>query len=171
MDDKKITITPAELKNRRFDRKVRGYDPEQVDETIQLAAESLEQSLLKIDSLAADMKRLRERVADFERMESTIKNTLVSAQGSVDELRKNALKEAELMKREAEIEAVEKAKMHQREAEQVRVDIEKLKAARSDYLVKLRVLVSGHQEMLAKLSDEFDNRNLDEEVIPSEQTN
>jgi len=170
MDEKRANITPAELKNLQFDRKMRGYDPEQVDEITQLAADSLEQSLLAINALKADVKRLEEKVADFERMEATIKDTLVSTQGSVDEIKRNALKEAELIRREAEVTAAEEIELHQRKAEQIKAEIEKLKTLHSDYLIRIKSLVSGHQEMLEKLTNSFDSPYLAEGATPDEYT-
>lgn len=161
MEKQKTAITPAELKSRQFDKKMRGYDPEQVDDILQLAAEALEDTLVRIDSLSAEVKKLQEKVANCEKMESTIKDTLVATQSSVDEIKKNAMKEAELIKREAEVEAAREMELQQRKIDEIKSQIERLKSLRSDYLIKLKSLVGGHHEILGKLADEFEKPDTD----------
>jgi cell division initiation protein len=159
MNERKMPITPAELRSSQFDRKMRGYDPEQVDEVMRVAAESLEQSLLRIDSLSRDISKLEDKISDFERVESTLRDTLVETRGSVDEIKSNALREAELIKREAQVEAARDTDLHQRKIEEIKGDIEKLKNLRGDYVIKLKALINSHLEILTKVSDESDDES------------
>lgn len=157
MNENKLPITPAELRSTQFDRKMRGYDPEQVDEVTRLAAESLEKSLMLIDSLSGEVKKLEDRMADFERIESSLKDTLLETRGSVDEIKSNALREAELIKREAQVEAARDTELHQRKIDEVKGDIEKLKNLRGEYVIKLKALINSHLEMLARIPDQSDD--------------
>jgi cell division initiation protein len=155
MDHKTPTISPSELRAREFARKVRGYDPDEVDELLGLAADSLERAVVQIDLLTRDVRRLEERVGKFEEMESTIKDTLVSTQGSVDEIRKNAEKEAELIRREAQVEAATELELSQRKVEEVRVQIDRLKTIRDDYFARVKALIESHRELIEKTEADF----------------
>jgi cell division initiation protein len=155
MEESRFSISPAEIKGRQFGKKMRGYDPEEVDDVLKLAAESLEQALVRIDKLASDLEHLGKRIDQFEKMETTIKETLVTTQVSVEEIKKNAEKEAELTKREAQVEAATEMEMHQRKVEEIKVQIERLKNLRDDYLISLRSLVGSHQEMLDNMVNEY----------------
>ncbi len=155
MEESRFSISPAEIKGRQFGRKMRGYDPEEVNDVLKLAAESLEQALVRIDKLVSDLEHLGKRVDQFEKMETTIKETLVTTQASVNEIRKNAEKEAELIKREAQVEAATEMEMHQRRVEKIKLQMEKLKNLRDDYLIKFRSLVGSHQEMLDNMVSEY----------------
>jgi DivIVA domain-containing protein len=160
VDEKRTVITPAELRNSEFGRKIRGLDPSQVDEVLRLAADSLERSFSMIDALRAEVKGLRDRIAGYERMESALKDALTAAQNSADEMKKNAAREAHLMRREAENEAARELETHRSRINEVRADIERLRNLRREYLVQLKSLVGGHQEILASLSHEFDSSEM-----------
>ncbi len=152
MDKEKLSISPAEIKNCQFDRKMRGYDPEQVDGVLQLAADSLEQAIVDIDQLEKEIGSLRNEITDYKKMESTIKDTMVSTQGSADEIRKSAEKEAELIMREARLKAAEESEEAERRVAALKGDIERLRSMKSEYIIKLRSLLSTHQEMLVEVA-------------------
>jgi cell division initiation protein len=164
------TVSPSELRSHEFERRVRGYDPSEVHDILELAADSLEQAILQIDSLSRDARRLEEQVNKFETMESTIKDTLVSTHGSVEEIRRSAEKEAELIKREAQIEAATELEMNRRKVEELKVQAEKLRSIRNEYLARMKALVASHQGMLATTEKEFEpSQELpDEEIAESD---
>ena len=157
MDGRTSGLTPAELRNRQFDKKMRGYDIEQVDEVLVLAADALQDALMRVNTLSGEVDRLKAKVDQFERMETTIKDTLVTTQGSVDEIRKNAEKEAELIRREAEVKTAREMEMHERHSEEIKAQIEKLKHLRSDYMVQLKSLIKNHQEMVDRIEGDFED--------------
>ena len=160
MDDKKLSISPAEIKNCQFDKKMRGYDPEQVDGVLQLAAESLEKTIIEIDRLEKDIDGLRKDITEYKKMESTIKNTMVTTQGSADEIKKSAEKQAELVMREAKLKAAESVDEAERRVNELKGDVERLRNIRSDYIIKLRSLLSTHQEMLVEVAKEEDDNTV-----------
>jgi cell division initiation protein len=154
MDQQKPGITPVELRNRQFAKKMRGLDPVEVDDIVRLAADSLESALIRIDSLSSDVRRLEERVHQFERLEASIKEALVTAQSVVDEIKKNASKEAELVKRQAQIDASKFTEIHERRMAEIKAQTDRLRSFRDEYVIKLKSLIAGHQEMIDKLADD-----------------
>jgi len=164
MDEKKLSISPAEIKNCQFDKKMRGYDPEQVDGVLQLAADSLEKAIVDIDRLEKEIEDLRRDITEFKEMESTIKDTMVTTQGSADEIKKSAEKEAELLMREAKLKAAEQTEEAERRVSELKSDVERLRNIKSDYVIKLRSLLSTHQEMLVEVAKEESSDNSEPEI-------
>ena len=88
-------ITSAQIHDKEFERKFRGYDEQAVDEYLdQLAA--------YIDNLSLENKELREKLkttADqltyMKNLEDTLRETLVTAQRSAEETGRNAAAKAE----------------------------------------------------------------------------
>lgn len=99
-----IDLTPLEVRKKKgdFRRQMRGYDPELVDDFLDLVADRLEQVVR--DNLANNerLSMLEKQVADYRDREKALTEALVTAQEMRDEIRKQVAKEAELSRRESE---------------------------------------------------------------------
>ncbi len=95
-------LTPVDILNMRFRRRLRGYAIAEVDEFVRKTASEMEK-------LLADNAMMKERVANIERelgqyraLESTMKDALILAQKAADETRAAAHAQAEAKYRETE---------------------------------------------------------------------
>jgi len=96
----------------KFNRTMRGYDTEEVksflDQVIQkveqmtadnkqkdLTIKSQENKLIELSKLAEENQRLRQKLEQYERMESTFNKAIVMAQKTSDQMRLSAHKESE----------------------------------------------------------------------------
>jgi cell division initiation protein len=102
-----IDLTPLDVRNKRGDFKkvLRGYEPQEVDTFLELAAERLEE-------LARDNVHLRDKVASLQQMvdsqsgrEHAVQEALVSAQELRADIKGAAQREADLIVAEAKAEA------------------------------------------------------------------
>ena len=99
-----IDLTPLEVRKKKgdFRRLMRGYDPVQVDEFLDLVADRLEQLVRSNIGDAEKVTVLEAQVSDFRERERALTEALVTAQEMREEIRKQGAKEAELARREAE---------------------------------------------------------------------
>jgi DivIVA domain-containing protein len=99
-----IDLTPLEVRKKKgdFRRLMRGYDPAQVDDFLDLVADRLEQVVRESLANAERANVLNRQVSDFRDRERALTEALVTAQEMREEIRKQGLKEAELARREAE---------------------------------------------------------------------
>src|SRR5262245_9111650 len=99
-----IDLTPLEVRKKKgdFRRLMRGYDPAQVDDFLDLVADCLEQVVRENLANAERANVLDRQVSDFRDRERALTEALVTAQEMREEIRKQGLKEAELARREAE---------------------------------------------------------------------
>jgi DivIVA domain-containing protein len=99
-----IDLTPLEVRKKKgdFRRLMRGYDPGQVDDFLDLVADRLEQLVRDNIANAERVVVLEAQVSDFRERERALTEALVTAQEMREEIRKQVAKEAELARREAE---------------------------------------------------------------------
>ena len=97
-------LTPLEVRKKKgdFRRLMRGYDPAQVDQFLDLVADRLEQLVRSNIGDAEKVIVLESQVADFRERERALTEALVTAQEMREEIRKQGAKEADLARREAE---------------------------------------------------------------------
>lgn len=98
-----IDLTPLEVRKKKgdFRRAIRGYDPELVDDFLDLVADRLEQLVRENMTLQERVVRQDEQVRDYRDRERALTEALVSAQEMREEVRRQAVQEAELAKRTA----------------------------------------------------------------------
>ena len=102
----------------KFNRTIRGYDPDEVNEFLDKVigrVESMVKEMKKKDDIIASQekkidsfstlsdenKMLKEKLAQYERMEGTLNRAIMMAQKTSDQMRLAASKEGELLIEEA----------------------------------------------------------------------
>jgi cell division initiation protein len=102
-----VPITPLDIYNKEFKTGFRGYLQEEVDEFLDEVRRDYEALLMENEELKQQLAGVGERIEQYKKLEETLKNTLVVAQSTADEVRAAARKEADLIIREAEARAKE----------------------------------------------------------------
>jgi cell division initiation protein len=100
--ERHMTITPLDMRQPRFSVAMRGYDKVDVTSFLQEAAEGFEHALRENERLRQEIARLEGSIVQFRELESSLKNTLMTAQKVADDMRENAVQEAARIVREAE---------------------------------------------------------------------
>lgn len=90
----------------RFNRVLRGYDPEEVNNFLDQIIARIEEMVSEIAAKDKEIERLKksqgnpeamERLAQYERMEDTLNRAIIMAQKTSDQLKVAAHKESEIM--------------------------------------------------------------------------
>jgi cell division initiation protein len=102
-----VPLTPLDIYNKEFKSGFRGYQQEEVDEFLDEVRRDYEALLMENEDLKQQLAGVGERIEQYKKLEETLKNTLVVAQATADEVRAAARKEADLIIREAESRAKE----------------------------------------------------------------
>lgn len=98
-------ITPMDIHNKTFSGQIRGYSKDEVNAFLEELATDYEKIYREHREMEEEMDTIRTKLRNYEKMESTMSNTLIMAQETADNVKKNAHKEAELSIREAQSEA------------------------------------------------------------------
>ncbi|HVS02663.1 MAG TPA: DivIVA domain-containing protein [Thermoanaerobaculia bacterium] len=133
-----MSLDPPAIRKMRFSQRWRGYDPEEVEQHLDLVAEDLSRSLADGERLRHEVEQLRRRVAETEGRERELQETLLRAQKVSDEILANAQREAQLLVKEAEITADRIVQQSIEQAGNVERAIGELRHRRRELQLKLK---------------------------------
>ena len=154
-----MRITPLDIQQKQFPMKFRGFDVEEVYAFLEIVREEMEDLLRENASLKEQVHRSENQIKEYRDMETTLRETLMTAQQMVEEYKTNARKEAELLIREAEIKSDGVMKEAQDKVVKIHEDIVDLKGIRRHFKEELKRLIESHMRML-----EFDQEREGEEA-------
>jgi cell division initiation protein len=158
-----MRISPLEIQQKNFKTKFRGFDMEEVYGFLEIVREEMEDLLRENSNLKENIQRAESQIKEYRDMETTLRETLMTAQQMVEDYKINARKEAELLVREAESKADSVIKEAHERVIKIHEDITDMKGIRRHFREELKRLVEGHLRML-----ETDERwtTSDREVMP-----
>lgn len=143
-----MRITPLDIQQKQFPIKFRGFDVEEVYAFLEVVREEMEELLRENAAMKEQVRRTEGQVKEFRDMESTMRETLITAQQMVEEYKHNARKEAELLVKDAELRAEEVVKDAQEKVVKIHEDIVDLKGIRRHFKEEVRRLIESHLKML-----------------------
>jgi cell division initiation protein len=143
--------------------KFRGFDVEEVFAFLEIVREEMEDLLRENASLKESVQRLENQTKEHKDMETTLRETLLTAQQMVEDYKSNARKEADLIIKESEIRAESIIKQAQEKVIKIHEDIVDLKGIRRHFKEELKRMVENHLKML-----EFDKEREEEEEMVEE---
>jgi cell division initiation protein len=143
-----MRITPLDIQQKQFPYKFRGFDDEEVYAFLEIIREEMEDLLRENASLKENSIRLENQIKEYKDMETTLRETLITAQQMVEDYKSNARKEAELLVKEAELRSDALVKDAQEKVIKIHEDIVDLKGIRRHFKEELRRLIEGHLKML-----------------------
>jgi cell division initiation protein len=153
-----MRITPLDIQQKQFPMKFRGFDIEEVYAFLEVIREEMEDLLRENANLKEDVQRIESQIKEYRDMETTLRETLLTAQQMVEDYKTNARKEAELIVKESELRADALIKEAQEKVIKIHEDIVDLKGIRRHFKEEIKRLVEGHMRML-----EFDKEREEEE--------
>jgi cell division initiation protein len=127
-----VTLTPVEIRHVNLSRRPFGYDRDAVDELLEEIVESYEAAWRERADLREELERMESEIARFKELEVLLRNTLVSAERSADDIRGQARREAGLILDEARAKARETTVSAETERERIKAEIRRLKSLESD---------------------------------------
>ncbi|MDI6893148.1 MAG: DivIVA domain-containing protein [Bacillota bacterium] len=158
-------LTPLDIHNKEFHRSFRGYSEAEVDEFLDQVVRDFEALLKEKSGLDERVEDLENRLSNYQALEETLKQTLILAEATADEVRANARREAEIIIREAQTKAKEilddaeaRAQLTVREA-QARVkrtqdEYEELKRQVHTFKARVRSLFMTQLDLLGDVAAE-----------------
>ena len=156
-----MTVSKIDLLNKQFSRSMLGYSRMEVDQFMLELADVLGNAADNQKALRKKIKQLEGQVKEYRQRDETLRDTLMSTQKMVDDLKVTASKEAQLIIDEARVKADAAVQKGHNRLAQVHEEIETLKRRRTEFEVQLKGLLSTHMEML-EMSDP--NRDKAEEL-------
>ena len=150
-----MKITPLDIQKHEFPvRRWGGYDPDEVRSFLQLVAEAYEEVARDVNQLQQELKHLKEELDGHREREKILKNTLLQAQGMVEEIKDRSEKQASLVVKEAEIKAERVISQAMVKATRIENSISELKILRNQLRSKLQGTLGMVESVLKVQSEE-----------------
>ncbi len=143
-----MAITPIDIQQQQFKTRPIGYEKYGVDEFLEQLAEEMERVLRLNQELREELARTRAALDEMKQRETTLKETLVTTQKMVKDIKANAHKEADIVLSDAQL----KGERIVRDAEERRIqlinEIQEIKRQKISFETSLRALVMSHIKLL-----------------------
>lgn len=169
-----MRLTPIDIRKQQFRKAMRGFDVDEVETFMTLIADEMEELIGTAQKNKAEIATLKERLGEYQQMEATMRETLVTVQKAAEEKRDAARKEAEIIIKEAEVQASNWMEDAHRTVREVKKELARLGGMRDSYVSRLKMLMQSQLDMLKMLEkdDEVpeETLNMFEERLASLQT-
>jgi cell division initiation protein len=160
-----MRIAPLDLRQQRFRKVVRGFDPTEVVAFLTEAADDYEHALREIDRLRLDLSRMESLLAEHRDRESNLRNTLLTAQRLAEEIKEAAQNESKLIIREAQGRADLLLQKSQVRLEEVERDINELRLRRRGVEGSLEASIQALYSALEFIRDQDRDRSDDKVLL------
>ena len=143
-----MKLTPMEISGKRFKKRFRGADVEEVNEYLEMVSSELEELIRQNRYLEEELGRKNSDLTDFKSREQTLKDTLILAQKLARDMKNNMAKEAQIILSEAEIEAEKIVRSAHDRALGLEEEIRELRHERLKLIEELRSILNTHAKLL-----------------------
>jgi cell division initiation protein len=127
-----MNVSPLDLRQQKFSKSFRGFDPVEVTSLMMAVAEDYEQALRETDRLRTDLTRMEAVLNEHREHERNLKSTLLAAQKLADDIKANAEEEARRIIRDAQSRSDLLLQKTEARLEDVQREIDGLKLKRKD---------------------------------------
>ena len=127
----------------------RGLDPEDVDAFLQTVAGEMEGLIRDNSEMKEEMSQRNREMLDMAEKERELRDTLLSAQRVIEEMKANARKEAELIVSEAEIKGERIIADAERQLGELKSRIEEIRRQKIQFEISFKALLEGFSRQLS----------------------
>ncbi|AGA58412.1 MAG: DivIVA domain-containing protein [Thermobacillus sp.] len=145
-----MPLTPLDIHNKEFGRRLRGYDEDEVNEFLDQVIKDYEALIRENKELQNQVLALQEKLNHFANLEETLSKTIIIAQEAADEVKNNAKKEAQLVIKEAEKNADRIINEALAKSRKIALEVEEMKKQAAIYRTRFRTLVEAQLELLSQ---------------------
>lgn len=143
-----MKISPIEIRQQEFTKKMRGYDPDEVQNFLESLAEELDKLNSENESLESEVQSLTDQVNEFKKIEKNLQDTLLKAQENSTKSMEATKKQTSLMIKEAELKASQIIEKARESTNDIRNAVINLREEKDLILAKLKAIVSSQANLL-----------------------
>lgn len=145
-----MPLTPLDIHNKEFSRRLRGYDEDEVNEFLDQVIKDYESVIRENKELHNQLLSIQERLDHFVNIEESLSKTILVAQEAADDVKNNSKKESQLIIKEAEKNADRIINEALSKSRKVAIETEELRKQASIYRTRFRTLVEAQLELLSQ---------------------
>lgn len=149
-----MNYTPNDLDNMKFKKSFRGYDEDQVNAVLDNVIQDYELYIKENIELKDRISVLNEGIQHYKNIEESLQNTLVVAQQTGEEIKKNSYEKAENIIKEAELRAQKIINDANQEVIKIKFEYEEMKKRLHLFKTKSETLILSQLELSKQLFSE-----------------
>jgi len=153
-----VKLTPLDVRQKQFARKLRGVDPKEIEAFLELLAQELEDLVRENIAFKDDLKRKNARIEEYRDREKTLQETMITAQRITEDLKDAAKRSAEVIVSEAELQAEKIVQGAHTRMIQILDEIGELKRQRSQLTSGIRSILDAELKLLDIFNEEANPR-------------
>jgi cell division initiation protein len=143
-----MKISPAEIRQQEFSKKMRGFDPDEINPFLDKLADDLDDLQKENESLKLEIETLNDQLTEFKKIEKSIQDTLLKAQESSTRSLESSKKQTSLMIKEAELKASQIIEKARESANEIRNAVVNLREEKDLLIAKLKAIISSQANLL-----------------------
>lgn len=152
-------ITPLDIQNKEFKKSIRGYNESQVDEFLDEIIRDYENIYKENLELKDKILLLNEQIEKYNNLENTLKETLVVAQSTADELISSAKEKAGIIMEDANVQSKRAIDEANQEIIKIRKEYESLLKEMIIFKTRYKSLIESQLTTLDDFYSEVDNNS------------
>lgn len=92
-----MALTPLDIKNKTFEKKMRGYNTDEVDDFLDIIINDYEQLLKEKKDSDKSLKHAEEKLTYFNELKDALNQSIIVAQDTADKLKDSAERESDIV--------------------------------------------------------------------------
>ncbi len=146
-----MNYTPNDLDNIKFKKNFMGYKEDQVNEVLDSIIQDYELYIKENIELKDRISVLNEGIQHYKNIEESLQNTLIVAQQTGEEIKKNSYAKADNIVKEAELKAQKIINDANQEVIKIRFEYEEMKKRLHLFKTKSETLLLSQLELLKQV--------------------
>ena len=165
-----ILITPLEIQKKQFKKSLRGYSPKDVESFLDEILEDYEAMYKENIELKDKVNMLADQIRQYNTLEETLKDTLIVAQTTADEVTSTARHKAETIIGDAELKGQRLIDESRDDVRDIKAEYENLRKEIFIFKTRYQSFIEAQLLSLQEFYSQIENRKKenDVETIPIE---
>lgn len=143
-----MKVTPVDLVHKSFNKKMMGYDPDEVHQFLDELGKALESLIQERNQLKEQIREKELSILDYKERDQMLKSTLATASNMSDKIRTDAEREAKLILTDAHQKAEIITRDSRDSLKKTYQEITELKKMRMQFEANLKALAQSHLALL-----------------------
>lgn len=143
-----MRLSPDIIRKQLFNKKMRGYDADEVDTFVEQVASEIEMLRKEKDEIQNQLDAAVEKIRQYKKIEKTLQATLISTQESSSKSMDSVKKHAALIVKEAELKAAQIVEKAKETANELRDTIIKLRDEKRLLIAKIKAVIDTQTEII-----------------------
>ena len=148
-------ITPLDIENKKFSKQMmNGYNVDEVDDFLDELTLDYSRNYKEVSELKAKVEELSNSLVQYQTIETTLKNTLVMAQSTAEEVKNIAKQKADQIVEEAKGNAQKQVDELNNQIIMKQKELDDMKKQFDIYKAKMEALLISQLELLKDMNKE-----------------